>query len=92
MKFYIISISSEDGNFSAQNDLKDISMKDEYRTMLGYTESELVSYFDAYIDRSAVKLGISREDTASQIRSYNDGFSFDGENRSYKAPSRGVRF
>jgi hypothetical protein len=38
------------GVFSTLNSLKDISMKDEYATMLGYTESELLSNFDGYID------------------------------------------
>ena len=78
-----ISKFSKVGVFSALNSLKDISMKDEYATMLGYTESELLSNFDGYIDRTAAKLGENREETLSQIRDYYDGFSFDGENRLY---------
>jgi hypothetical protein len=71
------------GVFSALNNLKDISMKDEYATMLGYTEAELLSNFSAYIDKTAVKLGISKDETISQIRNYYDGFSFDGKNHLY---------
>jgi len=63
-----ISKFSKMGIFSALNSLKDISMKDEYATMLGYTESELLSNFDGYIDRTAAKIGESREETLSQIR------------------------
>jgi hypothetical protein len=65
------------------NNLKDISMKDEYATMLGYTQDELIANFEPYIDRSADKLGISRDELLSEVRDYYDGFSFDGENRLY---------
>ena len=71
------------GVFSAMNNLKDISMKDEYATMLGYTSEELVSNFSAYIDRSAEKLGLTREALLAQVKDYYDGFSFDGINRLY---------
>ena len=78
-----ISKFSKMGIFSALNNLKDISMKDEYATMLGYTEGELLSYFDGYIDQAGARLGKNRDETISQIRDYYDGFSFDGENRLY---------
>jgi hypothetical protein len=78
-----ISKSAKMGIFSAMNNLKDISMKNEYATMLGYTEDELLSNFGGHIDRTAAALGESREDLVSQIRDYYDGFSFDGRNRLY---------
>ena len=71
------------GVFSAMNNLKDISMTDKYATMLGYTESELASNFDAHIERSAEKLGITKEELLKEIKNYYDGFSFDGVNRLY---------
>ena len=71
------------GVFSTMNNLKDISMKDEYATMLGYTEEELISNFSAHIDCSAEKLGLEREALLAQIKDYYDGFSFDGKNRLY---------
>jgi len=44
-----ISKFSKMGVFSAMNNLIDVSMNDRYATMLGYTEEELLSCFDAYI-------------------------------------------
>ena len=71
------------GVFSAMNNLKDISMKDEYATMLGYTEDELVSNFSGYIDRAAEKLSLDRETLLAGIKDYYDGFSFNGKDRLY---------
>ena len=71
------------GVFSAMNNLKDISMKDEYATMLGYTDEELISNFSGHIDRAAEKLGLAREVLLAQVKDYYDGFSFDGANRLY---------
>jgi hypothetical protein len=78
-----ISKFSKMGIFSAMNNLKDISLKDDYATMLGYTENELLFNFDGYIDRTAKKCEKSRGELLAQIREYYDGFSFDGENRLY---------
>ena len=85
-----VSKFSKMGIFSALNSLKDISMKDEYATMLGYTESELLHYFDGYIDRTAARLEKNREETISQIQDYYDGFTFDGENRLYGKKKSGA--
>jgi hypothetical protein len=71
------------GVFSALNNLEDISMKDEYATMLGYTQDDLLVNFSDYIDATAVQMGKSREDLILQIQEYYDGFSFDGKNRLY---------
>ncbi len=74
---------SKTGVFSTLNNLKDIPMKDEYATMLGYTYDELILNFDAHIDNSAEKMGLGRSELLEQIRDYYDGFSFDGINRLY---------
>jgi hypothetical protein len=78
-----ISKFSRMGVFSALNNLKDISMKDEYAAMLGYTQEELLSNFAAHIDAAAARLEESRESLAARIRDYYDGFSFDGRTRLY---------
>jgi len=51
--------------------------------MLGYTEEELLTCFDAHIDDSAVRLAEPKEKLTDAIRGYYDGFSFDGKNRLY---------
>lgn len=71
------------GVFSALNNLKDISINDDYAAMLGYTQEELEYYFDGYIDETASHLDITKEELLSQIQSYYDGFSFDGKTRLY---------
>ena len=71
------------GVFSAMNNLKDISMKDEYATMLGYTDEELITNFSGHIGRAAENMGLTREVLLAQVKDYYDGFSFDGANRLY---------
>ncbi|MDR1622879.1 MAG: ATP-binding protein [Synergistaceae bacterium] len=78
-----ISKFSKMGVFSALNNLKDISAKDDYATMLGYTEKELLSNFDGYLDKTAAKRKETKEELIAKIRDYYDGFSFDGEERLY---------
>jgi hypothetical protein len=78
-----ISKFTKVGVFSAMNNLKDVSMKGEYAAMLGYTEEELVSCFEAHIDRTAAELCLSREELLVRIKNYYNGFSFDGVTRLY---------
>ena len=65
--------------FSGFNNLFDISLNPRYGTLLGYTDSEIESYFGDYIDAEAQKLRISREALLAQLRDYYDGFSFDSD-------------
>ncbi|GHS92665.1 ATPase AAA [Synergistales bacterium] len=78
-----ISKFSKMGVFSALNNLKDISMSDDYATMLGYTEEELLSNFSEHIGAAAGYMKISTETLITKIRDYYDGFSFNGESRLY---------
>jgi hypothetical protein len=78
-----ISKFSKMGVFSSLNSLTDISDKDEYATMLGYTEDELLSNFDGYLEKATIKLEEDKQAVVAQIRDYYDGFSFDGKNRLY---------
>jgi hypothetical protein len=71
------------GVFSAMNNLKDISGKDEYAAMLGYTEDELRRSFAPHIARAADKLGLSESELLAQVKAHYDGFSFDGKTSLY---------
>ncbi len=71
------------GVFSAMNNLYDISMDDRYTEMLGYTEEELLRYFDGHVQKTAQRLSLPEEELVRQIRLYYDGFSFDGFHRLY---------
>jgi len=62
--------------FSGLNNLEDITMVNEYSTMLGYTQEELEHYFSEYIDRLAGEMDKSREEILSQIKEWYNGYRF----------------
>jgi hypothetical protein len=78
-----ISKFSKLGVFSAMNNLLDISSNERYSAMLGYTQSEFLSYFGDYTERAASDMGLDKDALAVQIRDYYDGFSFDGRTSLY---------
>jgi PAS domain-containing protein len=78
-----ISKFSKMGVFSAMNNLIDVSMNDKYAAMLGYTEEELLTNFDDYIEETAAMLGKTKDALITEIRDYYDGFSFDGKTMLY---------
>ena len=75
--------------FSKLNNITDITMHRDYSEMFGYTQEELLEYFDEYLE-DAVKTGIkdrsgnpfSREGLIAEIKRWYDGFKFseDGKN------------
>ncbi len=62
--------------FSALNNLNDISMQEEYATMLGYTENELDACFQSPIARLAARLGETEEQTRATLARYYNGYRF----------------
>ena len=78
-----ISKFSKTGVFSAMNDLLDISLMRKYSDIVGYTQGELEYSFADWIDDTAEKESISREELLSHLKEYYDGFSFDGKVRIY---------
>ena len=74
-----ISKFAKMGVFSNLNSLTDISMRDEYAEMCGYTEAEILHYFDDYLEITREKWGISKEELIIKMRKYYDGFSFNGK-------------
>jgi hypothetical protein len=69
--------------FSDLNNLVDITLAENYSTLLGYTEAELQHYFSPYIKQLADKRGISTQDLTESIRKWYNGYSWDGENFVY---------
>jgi hypothetical protein len=69
--------------FSALNNLRDITLSDDYAALCGYTQQELESYFPEYIDIVAQKLSLSRETLLEQIRIRYNGYSWNGETSVY---------
>ena len=62
--------------FSALSNLTDLSFKDDYATMLGYTEDELDAYFDEYMRAHAKKMGLSDADYRAELKRWFNGYRF----------------
>ncbi|HLP48767.1 MAG TPA: AAA family ATPase [Candidatus Kapabacteria bacterium] len=69
--------------FSDLNNLTDITLLENFATLLGYTEAELTHYFSSYIEQMAEKGGMSKDDLIGNIRKWYNGYSWDGENFVY---------
>jgi len=67
------------GVFSTLNNLNDITFKEPYATMLGYTQEELEEVFSEHIDAASHKLDQDRQVFLDDLRRYYNGFSFDGQ-------------
>ena len=75
--------------FSKLNNITDITMHEDFSEMFGYTQDELLKYFDEYLE-DAVKIGIkdrrgnpfSKEGLIAEIKRWYDSFKFseDGKN------------
>lgn len=69
--------------FSDLNNLIDITLLQDFSTLLGYTEDELRHYFSPYIEQMAQKRGISETQLEPLIRKWYNGYSWNGENFVY---------
>ncbi|MBR0519578.1 AAA family ATPase, partial [bacterium] len=78
-----ISKFSKVGIFSGLNNLKDISMTEKYSDIVGYTQKELEDNFSDWIEETALKKSIDKQELLDKIKKYYDGFSFDGKTRVY---------
>jgi hypothetical protein len=75
-KFMKVSI------FSDLNNLADISMSDDYATMCGYTEKELIENFSTELKEVSKRYSFGYETFLQNVKEWYDGykFSIDGEN------------
>jgi hypothetical protein len=69
--------------FSSLNNLIDISLEPNFGAFMGYTQQELEKNFKPFIAEASNTLKISEKEVLEQIKTYYDGFSFDGETRLY---------
>ena len=69
--------------FSGMNQITDISMNENYASLLGYTQEELQFYFSGYIDNLAEKKGVSRNELLQEIKRWYNGYSWDAKTRLY---------
>ena len=78
-----ISRFTKTGVFSAMNNLMDISMTESFGDVVGYTQEELERDFADWIDDTAGKMRLSRQELLMRMKDYYDGFCFDGTTRLY---------
>jgi hypothetical protein len=69
--------------FSAQNNPRDITLREQYATICGYTQKELEGNFMEYIDSAAERLKMTRENLLEKIRYWYNGYTWDGETAIY---------
>ena len=69
--------------FSDLNNLTDITLSQKFATLLGYTEAELLHYFPEYIGNLAEKQQMPVPALLEKIRSWYNGYSWDGINFVY---------
>lgn len=62
--------------FSELNNLDDLSMQEPYSALLGYTDEELVRYFEPYIRQLSKRLKAPVEETLKDIRTWYNGYRF----------------
>ena len=65
------------------NDLKELTLKDEFNEFLGYTEEEIAKYFKPYIEEAEERLKLSEEEFWEKIRGWYNGYSWNGRTRVY---------
>ncbi|GHT56455.1 ATPase AAA [Bacteroidia bacterium] len=71
--------------FSGLNNLRDITLDAQFATICGYTQVELESYFDPYIEELAQKEKLSKQEAIEKIKYWYDGYSWDGVNFVYNS-------
>jgi hypothetical protein len=69
--------------FSDLNHLTDLTLDKNYSTIVGYTQEELESNFEDFIEVTMQDLAISRKVLLAAMKKWYDGFSWDGKNLLY---------
>ncbi len=86
-----ISKFSQVSLFSDLNNLNDLTIQPAYAALTGYTQEELVFYFDDYLKAASEELNISRQELLDHMRIWYNGFSWDGKTKVYN-PFGTLRF
>ena len=71
-----ISKFSQLSIFSELNNLKNISMKDEYCDICGITKDQLITYFYDGIEAMAEHNGLTVDETIAKLKEHYDGYHF----------------
>lgn len=67
------------GLTSGANQANDITLQEEYATLLGYTGDEILQYFDDYVAYAAEDMGSPIDDVYARLKDNYDGFRMSPE-------------
>lgn len=62
--------------FSGLNNLEEISISSQYNTLLGYTQQELITYFEPHLQKVSQAQRCSMEQLLEKMRAWYDGYQF----------------
>ena len=87
--FFITGVSkfSKVSIFSDLNNLEDITIDENFSTLLGWTKEELDKYFPEYISQVKERYKGVFDDVMPVVKEWYDGYSWDGENFVYNPVS-----
>ncbi len=71
------------GVFSALNNLEDITLANDYASIVGYTEKEIDSFFAKEIEEVKKHLCLTDKHFWKKLAAYYNGYSWDGEHFVY---------
>ncbi len=69
--------------FSDVNNLNDITIDNNFSTLLGLTHEELLRYFHPHIKALSRKIDLSEDDLVKRVKQWYNGYSWDGCNFLY---------
>ena len=69
--------------FSELNNLEDITVDDNFSQITGYTEKEIIDNYSEYLIKIEEKFNITRKRVLELIKTWYDGYSWDGKNFMY---------
>ncbi|KZX11631.1 ATP-binding protein [Methanobrevibacter filiformis] len=69
--------------FSKLNHVDDLTLINEFNSICGYSQKELEDNFQPFIQKLADKFQISYSHTLDKLKSYYNGYSWNGEDRVY---------
>jgi hypothetical protein len=69
--------------FSDLNHLNDITVDENFSTLVGYTQKEVEFYFDEHINKLAKKYKLDKNETLKELKDWYNGYSWTGEETVY---------
>jgi len=79
-----ISKFSQTSIFSGLNNLEDISLDEPFNTLLGYTKSEIITYFPMHLAETVQSIDCSETQLLENITDWYDGYLFTGMHNNTK--------